>query len=405
MAVGITDEIQPRPVAGVRIGVAELGGRTRPRADLTLVELAPGSTCVAVFTQSAFCAAPVTVAKEHLATADARYWLINAGNANAGTGRQGVADARATCKLVAGLSGCKSEQVLPFSTGVIGEFMDLDKFEAALPTAYAGLGRDNWEAGGRAIMTTDTVAKAFSTRFEASGVEYGVTGIAKGSGMIRPDMATMLAFVFTDLSVYPPLLQSCLAESVERSFNRITVDSDTSTSDTVLLFATGEQIDEDLVADDDPRFPAFRGALDGVLLDLAHQIVRDGEGASKFVAVTVTGAADDGAAKRIAMAIAESPLVKTALAAEDANWGRVVMAVGKAGEAADRDRLEIWIGTEQVTADGQVLAGYSEERATEHLRADEIEVRVDVGVGDGAATVWTCDLTHGYIEINAGYRS
>ena len=232
-----------------------------------------------------------------------------------------------------------------------------------------------------------------------------VVGIAKGSGMIAPDMATMLAFVFTDLPVEPTLLQQCLSTSVERSFNRITVDSDTSTSDTVLLFATGEQIDDELADPNDPKLVAFQQALDAVLLDLAQQIVRDGEGATKFVEVTVTGAADDQAAKAIALAIGNSPLVKTALAAEDANWGRLVMAVGKSGQAADRDKIAIWIGDEQVTADGKVLASYSEERATEHLRTPEVEIRVDVGIGDGDATIWTCDLTHGYIDINAGYRS
>ena len=396
------------PLAGVELGTHAAGIKYVGRDDLFLAVLAEGTDVAGTFTSSRCASAPVEWCREILAEGKrgARAVVCNAGNANAFTGRAGREATESTASVVADELGVLPGEVYVASTGVIGEPLPVEMMRAGLPVLAAGVETSSpagWEAAAHAIRTTDTFAKGAFARID--GCASHIVGIAKGSGMIAPDMATMLAFVFTDLSVYPPLLQSCLAESVERSFNRITVDSDTSTSDTVLLFATGEQIDEDLVADDDPRFPAFRGALDGVLLDLAHQIVRDGEGASKFVAVTVTGAADDGAAKRIAMAIAESPLVKTALAAEDANWGRVVMAVGKAGEAADRDRLEIWIGTEQVTADGQVLAGYSEERATEHLRADEIEVRVDVGVGDGAATVWTCDLTHGYIEINAGYRS
>jgi len=405
MAVGITDEIQPRPVAGVRIGVAELGGRTRPRADLTLVELAPGSTCVAVFTQSAFCAAPVTVAKEHLATADARYWLINAGNANAGTGRQGVADARATCKLVAGLSGCKSEQVLPFSTGVIGEFMDLDKFEAALPTAYAGLGRDNWEAGGRAIMTTDTVAKAFSTRFEASGVEYGVTGIAKGSGMIRPDMATMLAFVATDARIGTDTLEDVLAEAVSGSFNRVTVDGDTSTNDACGLAATGGAGGEDL-ATDAAAMMKLRAAVNEVCRWLAHALVRDGEGATKFVTVKVEGGASEKECLDVAYSIAHSPLVKTALFASDPNWGRLVMAVGKAGVVdLDQHRVNLFLDDVSIVRNGQRAAEYREEDGQRVFDQKEITLRVELGRGNASECVWTSDFSHEYVRINAEYRT
>jgi glutamate N-acetyltransferase/amino-acid N-acetyltransferase len=332
--------------------------------------------------------------------------VCNAGNANAFTGSAGETSVQVTVETLADQLGVLPEEIFVASTGVIGEPMPDDLLRSSLPALAGAVGAASpkaWAASADAIRTTDTFAKGSARRIDG-GVSH-VVGIAKGSGMIAPDMATMLAFVFTDLPVEPTLLQQCLSTSVERSFNRITVDSDTSTSDTVLLFATGEQIDDELADPDDPKLAAFQQALDAVLLDLAQQIVRDGEGATKFVEVTVTGAADDQAAKAIALAIGNSPLVKTALAAEDANWGRLVMAVGKAGQAANRDKIAIWIGDEQVTADGKVLASYSEERATEHLRTSEIEIRVDVGIGDGDATIWTCDLTHGYIDINAGYRS
>jgi len=396
------------PIAGVELATHAAGIKYQGRADLFLAALAEGTTVAGTFTASLCPSAPVDWCRTILAEGDrtARAIVCNSGNANAFTGRAGQAAAELTATTIADELGVLPERVYLASTGVIGEPLPEDALRDGLPELAGGLDTSKpvgWEQAADAIRTTDTYAKGAFARIE--GCASHIVGIAKGSGMIAPDMATMLAFVFTDLSVEPGLLQSCLSTAVERSFNRITVDSDTSTSDTVLLFATGEQIDEDLVADDDPRLPAFRQALDDVLLDLAHQIVRDGEGATKFVEVAVTGAADDAAAKRIGLAIANSPLVKTALAAEDANWGRIVMAVGKAGEAADRDRLEIWIGSEQITAAGQVLRGYSEERATEHLQEQEVEIRVDVGVGSGAARVWTCDLTHGYIEINAGYRS
>ena len=293
------------------------------------------------------------------------------------------------------------------STGVIGESLDASALTDALPILADAAG-GTWHEAADAIRTTDTYAKG-STATVGSPASRDVTGtivgIAKGSGMIAPDMATMLGFVFTDLAVTPDGAKAALGASVEQSYNRITVDSDTSTSDTVLLAATGRAGNDPLTGPGDPGWADFIAALDQVNLDLAHQIVRDGEGATKFVEVRVTGAEDDHAAKAIALAIGDSPLVKTALAAEDANWGRIVMAVGKAGQRADRDRLAIAIGPEPVTENGVVLDSYSEERATEHLRNDEVVITVDVGIGDGAASIWTCDLTHGYIDINAGYRS
>ena len=390
-------------VAGVRLAVAAAGIRHSGRDDVMLAEMPPGSTVAGVFTRSLCTAAPVDWCRHALAASSGRgrAIIVNSGNANAFTGAAGYRVAEHTAASVAAALGAPAHAVLVASTGVIGEDLPVECIEAALPALIAGLSAPDpkaWEAAAAAIGTTDTFSKGASA--PVAGTSAHVAGIAKGSGMIAPDMATMLAFVFTDLAVDPPSAQECLAASVEQSFNRITVDSDTSTSDTVLLAATGTSGQPATL-----HMAAFRDALDAVTLDLAHQIVRDGEGASKFVAVTVTGAADDAAAQAIARSVADSPLVKTALAASDANWGRIVAAVGKAGQRADRDRLCIWIGEEQCAGHGVPHPGYREERATEHLLGDNIELRVDVGVGDGKATIWTCDLTHGYIDINAGYRT
>ena len=390
-------------VAGVRLATAAAGIRYSGRDDVMLAEMPPGTTVAGVFTRSLCTAAPVDWCKHALAATSGRgrAIIVNSGNANAFTGAVGYGAAQHTAESVARTLGAPAQEVLVASTGVIGEDLPVDRIDGVLPGLVAGLSAANpeaWEAAAAAIGTTDTFPKGASA--PVAGTAAHVAGIAKGSGMIAPDMATMLAFVFTDLAVDSTIAQKCLGASVERSFNRITVDSDTSTSDTVLLAATGTSGQPAAV-----RMADFQAALDAVMLDLAHQIVRDGEGATKFVAVTVTGAADDAAAGAIARAVADSPLVKTALAASDANWGRIVAAVGKAGQRADRDRLAIWIGDEQCARAGMPRPGYSEERATEHLRGDDIELRVDVGVGDGEATVWTCDLTHGYIDINAGYRT
>ena len=417
------------PVGGVWLAVAEAGLRYVGRPDVMLAALPAGTTVAGVFTRSLCPSAPVEWCREALAATGGRgrAVVVNAGNANAFTGAAGTAAARLTAETAAGLLGIDPGEVLLASTGVIGEPMPTEPLTTALPGLVSGLADAapaGWLEAAEAIRTTDTFPKGAWA--PVAGTDAVVAGIAKGSGMISPDMATMLAFVFTDLAVPAPVLQEALSRSVEASFNRITVDSDTSTSDTVLLAATGaaggvtageaatvsaeaaETLGEDSEAaasGDLEPWAAFQGALDAVTLDLAHQIVRDGEGATKFVAVTVTGAADDEAAAAIARAIADSPLVKTALAAADANWGRIVMAVGKSGQLADRDRLAIWIGDEQCAEAGAVRPGYDEARATRHLQGTEIDIRVDVGVGAGSATVWTCDLTHAYIDINAGYRS
>lgn len=385
-------------VAGVCLATHAAGLRYQGRPDLMLAKLAPGTTVAGVFTRSLCPSAPVDHCRRIIGRGTARAVVCNAGNANAFTGGAGAASAELTARAVAADLGVEADDVYLASTGVIGEPMDDVALEAALAPLVPSLTESNaatWSGAAEAIRTTDTYAKGSASVI--AGSQASVVGIAKGSGMIAPDMATMLAFVFTDAAVPADEAQRCLTSSAGRSFNRITVDSDTSTSDTVLLFATGRvgKVEEH----------AFQAALDEVCLDLAHQIVRDGEGATKFVAVTVTGAADDTAAETIARAVADSPLVKTALAASDANWGRIVMAVGKSGQAAERDRLAIWIGDEQVAAEGVRLHNYSEERATQHLNGEDVTLQIDVGVGNGSATVWTCDLTHGYIDINAGYRS
>lgn len=396
------------PVAGVQLATYAAGISSHSGDDLFLVSLAEGTTVAATFTSSKCPSAPVQWCRRIFDEGNrtARALVCNSGNANAFTGAAGTASATLTAQTVAQSLRVDADRVYLASTGVIGEPLPDDILASSLPGLVDKLDVADaaaWASAASAIRTTDTFSKGSASRIESTAAH--IVGIAKGSGMIAPDMATMLAFVFTDLAVAPKILQDCLSKSVAASFNRITIDSDTSTSDTVLLFATGEQIDDDVNSPDDSRLGDFQAALDGVLLDLAHQIVRDGEGATKFVQVTVTGAESDDSAHRIARSIADSPLVSTALAAEDANWGRIVMAVGKAGERADRDRLSIWIGTELVASDGGPHPGYSEARATEHLRRDEIDLRVDIGIGNGSATVWTCDLTHGYIEINAGYRS
>ncbi|MFT5204616.1 MAG: glutamate N-acetyltransferase/amino-acid N-acetyltransferase [Candidatus Aldehydirespiratoraceae bacterium] len=396
------------PIAGLQLATFAAGIRYEARADLFLAEMAEGTTVAGTFTQSLCPSAPVDWCRRILAEGDgtARAIVCNSGNANAFTGKAGETAAALTAEVIGEALDIDPERVYLASTGVIGETLPEDVLRRGLPALTGQLdnaNRESWAAAADAIRTTDTFPKGASAR--VPGTAAHIAGIAKGSGMIAPDMATMLAFVFTDLGVAPDILQIALSRSVATSFNRITVDSDTSTSDTVLMFATGEQIDDEITTTDDERYPGFQAALDEVLLDLAHQIVRDGEGATKFVEVHVSGAASDAAAEKIAFSIGNSPLVKTALAAEDANWGRIVMAVGKAGQAADRDQLAIWIGPEQAAANGVRHPNYSEERATAHLQAQEVRIHADVGVGTGVATIWTCDLTHGYIEINAGYRS
>ena len=387
------------PLAGVRLNATAAGIRYQGRTDLVLMEVPAGSTVAGVFTSNKCPGAPVDWCRESLAGGKARMVVVNAGNANVFTGRAGREACAATAAAAARLVDCPPSEVFVASTGVIGEVLPHEKLIAALPALHAGLHADGWEAAARGIMTTDTFPKVSTRVAKIGGTEVRITGIAKGSGMIAPDMATMLCFVFTDAAIPGASLQSMLKKGVDRSFNCTTVDSDTSTSDSVLLIATGQAGNPSGTLGD------FSTKLSEILMDLALQVIRDGEGAQKLVKIDVTGAVSARSAKRIAMTVANSPLVKTAIAGEDANWGRIVMAVGKAGEPADRDRLSIGVGGVWMAREGGVIPGYDETPVVAHMKGREIEMAIDIGLGSGKATVWTCDLTHGYIDINGSYRS
>ena len=387
------------PVAGLTFASGPCQVKYVNKTDVLLAQFAPGTVAAGVFTKSKTAAAPVDWCRAILSNPEARGLVVNSGNANAFTGRTGVETVEAMAACAAGLINCKPVQIYIAQTGVIGEPVAVERITDNLPGLYNTMGSD-WAGAAAAICTTDTYPKGAVRTVECGDKTVTIAGIAKGSGMIAPDMATMLGFIFTDAAISKDSLQSMLVETANKSFNANTVDSDTSTSDTVLAFATGQ-------AGNDPSadIACFKDAFQDVLLDLAHQIVRDGEGATKFVEITVRGAESDRAAKIIGLAIANSPLVKTAIAGEDANWGRVVMAVGKSGEAADRDNLAISIGGIEIAKKGSVIPGYDEAPVAQHMKGQDIIIDVDVGVGGGQATVWTCDLTHGYISINADYRS
>ena len=390
-------------IGGVQLAGRACGLKRSGAKDLMLAVLAPGTAVAGVFTRSMCPSAPVDWCREALPGGRARAIVCNSGNANAFTGKAGDKTAERTAETAAALFGCRDREVFLASTGVIGVPVGPDRIGGCLPELSRHLRDDAWRDAAEAIMTTDTFPKGACAEARIGATTVRIAGFAKGSGMIAPDMATMLGFVFTDANIPAPLLQKLLARSNDRSFNAVTVDGDTSTSDTVLLCATG-------AAGNAPpaglrSLRAFENALDAVMIDLAQQIVRDGEGASKFVTVNVSGAASARAARRIGLTIANSPLVKTAIAGEDANWGRIVMAVGKAGEKADRDRLSIAIGGVTITENGQLVPGYDEAPVADHMKGAEIDIDVDIGIGRGRAAVWTCDLTHGYITINADYRS
>src|SRR5215813_1851270 len=392
-------------IAGVRLAAYPCGIRYTGRDDLMLAELVPGSAIAGVFTQSLTAGPPVLWCRDCLSGGRVRGIVVNSGNSNVFTGHAGRVVVENTAATAAQLLRCDPQQIFISSTGVIGEPPPGEKIVAALPEVVRRLSTDGWEPAARAILTTDTFPKGATAAATIDGVAVRLNGFAKGSGMIGPDMATMLAYVFTDAALPPAVLQPLLAGAVERSFNCITVDGDTSTSDTVLLCATQQALHRPVASPVDRRLRDFRRALDAVMTDLAQQIVRDGEGAQKFVTIEVTGAATARAARRIGLTIGNSPLVKTALSAGDPNWGRIVMAVGRAGEKADPGRLSISIGGIGITADGGPVAGYDEAPVAEHMKGRYIDIAVDVGIGSGSATVWTCDLTHRYIDINASYRS
>ena len=393
------------PLAGVRLGSAEAGIRYSGRTDVVMATLPAGTAVAGVFTRNRCPGAPVDWCRAALAHGRARALVVNAGNANVFTGRAGVEAVDATAEAAADLLGCRAHEVFIASTGVIGEVLPHAKLVAALPALHASLSENGWDAAARGIMTTDTFPKAVTRIAVIDGSPVRITGFAKGSGMIAPDMATMLAFVFTDAKLPASLLQELLARGVKRSFNCTTVDSDTSTSDTVLLFATGQAEHAQVGKHDAKLVRGFRDQLDAVLLDLALQVIRDGEGAQKLIRIDVTGAMTGKSARRVALAVANSPLVKTAVAGEDANWGRIVMAVGKSGEPADRDKLSVGVGGTWMARDGGVVPGYDEAPVVAHMKGREIGIKVDLGLGKGKGTAWTCDLTHGYIDINGSYRS
>ncbi|WP_375250763.1 bifunctional glutamate N-acetyltransferase/amino-acid acetyltransferase ArgJ [Sphingomonas sp.] len=391
-------------IAGVTVRVARARYKEWDRCDLTFAEFTPGTTVAGVTTQSKCPSPEVEWCRDALVLGQARALIVNAGNSNAFTGHRGRAAVEALAARAAMRLGCQPSDVFVASTGVIGVPLPVDKAEAGLDAAFVAPVAD-WRDAAATIGTTDTFEKGATATAIVDGRTITIAAIIKGSGMIAPDMATMLGFIFTDAAVSAPFLQSALSAANRRTFSCITVDSDTSTSDTVLAFATGAAGNMALVDDDSAGADAFRAALDDVCRQLALLVVRDGEGASKQIAITVEGAESDASAHRIALSIANSPLVKTAIAGEDANWGRVVMAVGKAGEPADRDRLSIRFGATQVAERGLAVEGYDEAPVAEHLKGQEVDIGVDLGIGEGRATVWTCDLTHGYISINADYRS
>jgi glutamate N-acetyltransferase/amino-acid N-acetyltransferase len=390
------------PVAGFQLGTVSAGIKTEGRSDLVLMAMAEGTNVAGVFTQNRFCAAPVTVAKQHLQHGQPRYMLINTGNANAGTGEQGIADAQKCCSAVADSVKINADAVLPFSTGVIGEPLPVDRLCSAVPAAVEQLSEQGWQQAATGILTTDTRPKGASIQCEINGSKVTITGICKGSGMIKPNMATMLGFVATDASIHPELLHRAVRLATEKSFNRITVDSDTSTNDAVILAATGAsgvEIDEN-------NFEQFLSQLSAVFVDLAQAIIRDGEGATKFVSVVVETAADTSEALAVAYCIAESPLVKTALTASDPNWGRILAAIGRAGiDDLDVDQIQLSLNSVLITENGARAVSYTEEQGQQAMQPEEIEIRVQLNRGQVKETLWTTDLSYEYVRINAEYRT
>lgn len=395
------------PVRGVQLGIAKAGIRKPDRKDMLVMKLAEGTRVAGVFTKNRFCAAPVTLCKEHLAeAADIRALVVNTGNANAGTGESGMQNARATCAELAALLGCAPEQVLPFSTGVILEPLPMDRLLAGLPGCVASLAEDRWLDAAEAIMTTDIVAKGVSRRITIGGKAVTITGISKGSGMIHPNMATMLGYIATDAAVSQAMLESIIHHAVNRSFNCITVDGDTSTNDSLILMATGQAGHAEIVSESDDDFITLRDALTDVATLLAQAIVRDGEGATKFMTIQVEGGRDEEECRKVAYAIAHSPLIKTAFFASDPNLGRILAAIGYAGiEDLDVNRLSLYLGDVLVAERGGRAASYEEAQGAAVMKESDITVRIVLARGEAQATVWTCDFSYDYVKINADYRS
>jgi len=395
-----------QPVPGVRLATVAAGIKYQDRDDLLLMELDDGAQVAAVFTQNAFCAAPVVVAKQHLFAATPRFLLVNAGNANAGTGQAGIDNAIACCKATAELAHCEADEVLPFSTGVIGEHIPVEGFAAALPAAVSNLDENNWQAAAKAIMTTDTIAKGISRTLQIDGHDITVSGIAKGAGMICPNMATLLSYVATDVVMSPKLLQSTIQNAVAKTFNSITVDGDTSTNDACVLIAPGKSSLPIIETVENPHYQQVAGLISEVFMFLAKSIIRDAEGATKLVDVSVTQGADKDECEAVAYTIAHSPLVKTALFASDPNWGRILAAVGRAGiENLDITNIQIELNGVRIVSNGGVDARYSEALGQQAMQQDDISININLGRGSASACIWTCDLSYDYIKINAEYRT
>lgn len=407
MPVGLSNQLPVlHPISGVRLASVRAGIKKRPGQDLVLIELCEGATTSAVFTKNAFCAAPVTLAKQHLAGYQPKVLMINSGNANAGTGEAGMQAASESCQIAGQVLGCRAEEVLPFSTGVIGELLPTAPFETGVPLAMAELSVDGWSSAAHGIMTTDIVPKAVSKVLNIEGHAVTITGIAKGSGMIHPNMATMLGFVATDAAVEQTTLQNMLSDATDDSFNSITVDGDTSTNDACTLTATGKSTLPCITDVNSPAYQQLAQAVTSVLTELATMIVRDGEGATKFITIDVEEAQDKAEAKQVGFTIAHSPLVKTAFFASDPNWGRILAAVGRAG-LSDLDLLgiRIYLGDVCIVENGGRSPSYTEEQGAAVMKESEITIRVKLSRGQAKATIWTCDFSYDYVKINAEYRS
>ncbi len=406
MAVGLTGLPELLPVDGIRLSAVNAGIKQTERDDVVLVELCEGTHTAAVFTRNSFCAAPVIVARKHLRSARPRFLLINSGNANAGTGKKGISDAQLCCDGVAKITNCQADQVLPFSTGVIGELLPIDKIQAALQDLVDRLSVEAWSDAAHGIMTTDTVAKGVSRQMDIDGARITITGIAKGAGMIRPDMATMLSYIATDATISPELLQHCLESAVSDSFNSITIDGDTSTNDACILMATAKSGMAEITDAKSRQYRQFEKVVREVCQTLAEAIVRDGEGATKFVTVDVRGGKSDAECRKVAYTVAHSPLVKTALFASDPNWGRILAAVGRSGIAdLDVNLVSIYLDDVCIVRHGSRAAEYQESSGAAVMAREEITIKIDLGRGDAKARIWTNDLSYEYIRINAEYRT
>ncbi len=406
MSVGLKFPSSILPINGIRLSACCANIYQKKRPDVTLIELSEDSKVAGVFTRNLFCAAPVQVAKKHLAEFNPRYCLINAGNANAGTGDQGLLDTNYTCKTLANLAGCKENEILPFSTGVIGEKLPVDKINDALPELIGKLSTDNWIEAAEAIMTTDTIPKAISKKISLGDSTISITGIVKGSGMIRPDMATMLAFIATDANIAKDLLEKILLHAVNKSFNRITVDGDTSTNDACMLIATCKAGNKYIDTLNSNEYELLKNSLIDVFCELSQAIIRDGEGATKFITIKVTGGKEETECTNVAFKIAESPLVKTAFTASDPNWGRILSAIGNSGiNDLNINNIEVFLDNVCIIENGQRASGYTEEKGKNVMLQDEITLLVNLNRGAYQEEIWTTDLSHEYIKINAEYRT